>query len=219
MNASQPNSHTAFAGSTLVARGTLPEVAREVKSLLDGGDQRAVLIFDDQTGRVVEVDFRGRPDDVLRRLADREAAVVTPAVGVAQAGDTQVGDTQVGDVVETRSAGRPKLGVVSREVTLLPRHWEWLGTQSGGASATIRRLVEQARRANEGADRVRSAREVTYRFVHALAGDEAGYEEALRALFAGQEDRFREQMASWPADVREYAIRLAAEAFVSGVDG
>ena len=112
-----------------------------------------------------------------------------------------------------RGPGRPKLGVVAREVTLLPRHWEWLQAQPGGASVALRRLVEEARRVNESKDRVRQARESVYRFIQAMAGDEAGFEEATRALFAGNREGFETKIAGWPCDVREHTSRLAAEAF------
>ncbi len=72
---------------------------------------------------------------------------------------------------EPRGRGRPKLGVVAREVTLLPRHWDWLNAQPGGASVALRKLVEQARRANGDADRARAAREAAYHFMSAMAGD------------------------------------------------
>jgi hypothetical protein len=109
--------------------------------------------------------------------------------------------------------GRPKLGVVSREVTLLPRHWEWLEQQSGGASAVLRRLVDQARKHESGAQRMRIAREGTGRFMTAMAGNYPGYEEATRALWAGDRAGFEARIAQWPADVREYCERLASKAF------
>jgi hypothetical protein len=109
-----------------------------------------------------------------------------------------------------RSPGRPKLGVVAREVTLLPRHWEWLNRQPGGASVALRKLVEDARRVNEGRDGVRRAQEVAYRFMSTIAGDLPGFEEATRALFARDRSRFGENTLSWPADVREHASKLAA---------
>jgi hypothetical protein len=107
-----------------------------------------------------------------------------------------------------RRRGRPRLGVVAREVTLLPRHWAWLATQPGGASVALRRLVDDARRAGAGRDRARQARDAAYRFMHALAGDLPGFEEASRALFAGDRDRFAAAVASWPPDVREHATKL-----------
>jgi hypothetical protein len=112
------------------------------------------------------------------------------------------------DAVAARKPGRPKLGVVAREVTLLPRHWEWLASQPGGASVALRKLVEQARKANSGADRRRLAKESAYRFMSAMAGDEPGFEEAARALFAGRREEFEANMASWPADVRDHARKL-----------
>jgi hypothetical protein len=115
-----------------------------------------------------------------------------------------------------RGAGRPKLGVVAREVTLLPRHWEWLNRQPGGASVTLRKLVEEARRSGADRDRVRNAQEVTYRFLLAIAGNLPGYEEAMRALFASRRERFEELLAAWPPDIREHALHLAAEAFPIG---
>jgi hypothetical protein len=102
--------------------------------------------------------------------------------------------------------------VVAREVTLLPRHWDWLNSQPGGASVALRKLVEHARKANESRDRVRIARESAYRFMSAMAGNEPGFEEATRALFAGDRARFDEHVRRWPAAVREHVAKLAAAA-------
>ena len=111
--------------------------------------------------------------------------------------------------------GAPDCGVVGREVTLLPRHWEWLSAQPGGASVALRKLVEQARRENAGRDRARRSQEVAFRFMSAMAGNMAGFEEASRALFAGGRERFEGLTAPWPPDVRDYAARLAADAFAA----
>jgi uncharacterized protein len=184
---------TAFAGSKCLASGALAEVAVKTKEAIDAGEQATVLIFDDD-GRPIEIDFRGTPADVLKRLAQ------TYDVGARANPD------------ERRGPGRPKLGVVAREVTLLPRHWDWLNGQPGGASVVLRRLVDEARRANEGSDRVRRAQEAAYRFMSAMAGDLAGFEEAARALFARSVARFDQQVESWPADIRDHAKRLAAVA-------
>jgi hypothetical protein len=143
----------------------------------------------------VELDRRGSADDVRRRL--EATGEPTPPAGGA------------------RGPGRPKLGVVAREVTLLPRHWEWLGAQPGGASVALRRLVEDARRGSADADRVRRAREAAYRFMSAMAGNEPGFEEATRALFAGDAERYEATTAAWPADVRAHARRLAAASFAA----
>src|SRR5262249_54488588 len=152
--------YTAFAASRRIASGELADVASEVRQQLDRGLQEPVLIFNDATSQVAEVDFRGSLEDVQRRLAAREQA---------PAGDTTPN--------EPRGPGRPKLGVVAREVTLLPRHWKWLAQQPGGASVALRKLVELARRTNEGADRVRQSQDVAYRFMLVLAGNLPGYEE------------------------------------------
>jgi hypothetical protein len=98
--------------------------------------------------------------------------------------------------------------VVAREVTLLPRHWEWLADQRGGASAALRRLVDEARRASGGVKR-RAAQETAYRFMSAMAGDLTAFEEAARALFADDRSRMEQHMASWPQDIRDHVLRLA----------
>jgi hypothetical protein len=112
-----------------------------------------------------------------------------------------------------RTAGRPKLGVVPREVTLLPRHWEWLATQPGGASVALRKLVESASRANETKDRIRQAQEAAYRFMSTMAGNLPGYEEAVRTLFADKPEQFGLHTEAWPADVRDHARMIALRAF------
>ncbi|WP_029074557.1 DUF2239 family protein [Kaistia adipata] len=189
---------TAFQGLTRIASGVLPEVALKSKEALErGGDP--VLLFDDETSRPIEVDFRGTAQDVLARLqpAPAEEASKEPAE----------------DAPPSRGPGRPKLGVVSREVTLLPRHWEWLNGQPGGASVTLRRLVDEARRASEGGERIRRARETTLRFMTAMAGDLPLYEDASRALFAGDAEVFRQRIDAWPVDVRDHVEKLSRPAF------
>jgi hypothetical protein len=104
---------------------------------------------------------------------------------------------------------------VAREVTLLPRHWEWLAKQPGGASVTLRKLVEDARRANAGTATAREAQERAYRFMSAMAGNLPGFEEATRALFAKDKPRFEMLIAEWPDSVGDYARDLASGAFVS----
>ena len=114
-----------------------------------------------------------------------------------------------------RRPGRPKLGVVAREVTLLPRHWDWLNAQPGGASVALRKLVEGARRDRAGVDRVRRSQEAAFRFMSAVAGNEQGFEEVCRALFAGDQEEFDSHMAAWPIDITVYATRLAGDAFAN----
>jgi hypothetical protein len=162
-----------------------------------------VLIFDDFTSTVLEVDFHGTLEDVLERLEDQ-------AKRSGQSTETPQPQE------ETRRPGRPKLGVVAREVTLLPRHWDWLATQPGGASVALRKLVEHARRANQGKDERRRAQESAYRFLSAMAGNEPGFEEATRALFAGNREQFDAMVEPWPLDVRDHAKKLAAVAFAAG---
>jgi hypothetical protein len=186
---------TAFLGTRRIASGDLPQVALKAKQATDRDKWAQVVIFDDVTSQVIEVDFRGTQKDVLRRLAE-----ATPASVEAQAEEAP------------RGPGRPKLGVVAREVTLLPRHWDWLAGQPGGASVALRKLVEHAIRANEGKDRRRRAQEAAYRFLSAMAGNEPGFEEATRALFAGKQARFDELAEPWPMDVRDHARKLAAAA-------
>jgi uncharacterized protein len=191
----------AFQGSRRIAFGELREVAAKAKEALDRGKPDPVLIFDDGSGEPIEVDFRGTVGDVLRRLVERGGSK-----GPAGEGDAPPNSLP-------RGPGRPKLGVIAREVTLLPAHWEWLNGQPGGASVALRKLVEEARRANEGKDRARRAQEAAYRFMYAMAGDRPGFEEASRALFAGDRARFEAETKAWPAGVRDQARRLAARTF------
>lgn len=106
-----------------------------------------------------------------------------------------------------RPRGRPSLGVVAREVTLLPRHWDWLAEQPEGASAALRRLVEEARKRDDGG---RAGKDAAFRFMTAIAGDRANFEEATRALYAGDIDRMAALMAEWPVGIRNHALSLAA---------
>jgi len=188
---SKPITCTAFAGTRCIASGTLREVAAQAKAFLDQNPTAQILIFDDRTGEPVEIDFRGTPQDVLDRLPDTEPEA------------------------EARRPGRPKLGVVAREVTLLPRHWEWLAAQPGGASVGLRKLVDEARRTSRARDELRRAQEAAYRFLSAMAGNESGFEEANRALFAGQRERFELMSEAWPVDIRAHARKLAAAAFAA----
>jgi hypothetical protein len=201
MNPGSDTAYIAFDDDRRIASGDLREVARAAKQTLDRRNDAAVLVFDGRTSGPIEIDFRGTVDDVLARLPDIAAA---PAVEEAA-------------LPAPRGPGRPKLGVVAREVTLLPRHWEWLAQQSGGASVALRRLVDEARRANKDKDRIRQAQEAAYRFIAAMAENKPHYEEVARALFAGDAERFETWTTTWPADVRDHARRLAAAAFEPAV--
>jgi uncharacterized protein len=192
---------TAFEGSRCIASGNLVEVARKVKPIIDRGEQASVLIFDDLTSELIEVDFRGTIEDVLKRL-EKPAARSELATAPLNP-----------DQSAPRGPGRPRLGVVAREVTLLPRHWEWLNSQPGGASVALRKLVEEARRVNRGRDEVRRSQEAAYRFMSAMAGNLPGFEEATRALFAGNPERFNDLVSAWPVDIRDHARKVSAAAF------
>jgi hypothetical protein len=197
--------YTAFSGDRRIAVGPLQAVALAVKRKKAGD----VLIFDDTTGRQIDVDLRGSNKAIVERLAQR----ATQRLESAQAGRPSAPARDSIDpnaaVARSRGRGRPKLGVVAREVTLLPRHWEWLATQPGGASVALRKLVEEARRTHAESDKRRKAQEAAYHFMSAIAGNKPGFEEATRALFANDQQRFREWIAAWPEDVREHAIKLA----------
>ena len=200
MNHSSASSCTAFVGKRSIASGELVQVALKAQEAANHDKFAQVLIFDDATSELVEVDLRGTPDDLRRRIAETESGSVQSDGPVPEEG-------------EARRPGRPKLGVVAREVTLLPRHWQWLASQPGGASVALRKLVEQARKANEGSDRLRLAQEAAYRFLSAMCGNEGGFEEANRALFAGNRKRFAQVVDSWPSDLRDHAMKLAIRAF------
>ena len=187
-----PTQLTAFAGPHKIASGTLHALAQTLKELVTRDPDAQILIFDDASGSQVDLNLHGSLDEVLQRLS--RAAAPAP---------------QDDAPAPARTAGRPRLGVVAREITLLPRHWEWLATQPGGASVALRKLVEQAQRGNKAHDEQRQAREAAYKVMSALAGDAAGFEEASRALFAGRQQAFLENVRDWPADVREHVTRLA----------
>jgi hypothetical protein len=203
------DNYTAFSGDRRIASGPLRTVALAVKRAIKGGAAN-VLIFDDATGRQIDVDIRGSDKAIVDRLAQRaphpRAESAQPGRPLSSAGDSI--DTKAA-VDEPRGRGRPKLGVVAREVTLLPRHWEWLAAQPGGASVALRKLVEEARRTHAESDQRRKSQESAYHFMSAIAGNKPGFEEAARALFANDRRRFRKWIASWPDDVRDHAIKLA----------
>ena len=196
-----PQTYTAFDGPVRLASGPLATAALAVKRAVDANTPETVWIFSDTTGRSLDLNFHGTVDDVLARVAQHQAEHAAPPPS-AEATEADPAP---------RGRGRPKLGVVAREVTLLPRHWEWLAAQPGGASVALRKLVEAARKspADERAQR-RKAQERAYHFMSALAGDWAGFEEASRALFADDLPALRTLMADWPKDVREHVLWLRA---------
>jgi uncharacterized protein len=186
---------TAFEGPRRLVSGPLAEVALVIKR----AERRAsepVAIFSDATGRAIDLDLRGSDEEIVSRLPDTTSPNPAPSEDAAAPN-------------EPRGRGRPKLGVVAREVTLLPRHWEWLNTQPGGASVALRKLVEAARRANSGVDRSRAARDAAYHFMSAIAGDLPRFEDASRALFADDRRQFTALIAAWPDDIRDHIVKLA----------
>ncbi|KVE29358.1 hypothetical protein WS67_05775 [Burkholderia singularis] len=213
-------SHTAFDGYRLLASGSLQSVALAVKRAAGNPSAGPILIFDNTTGRSIDIDTRGSDDDIAARFASVQPAPADASragKGTDPASDTP--DMHGGGAgaahgsntggAEPRGRGRPKLGVIAREVTLLPRHWEWLSTQPGGASVALRKLVDEARRIHAQQDRNRQAQERAYHFMSAIAGDLPGFEEAARALFANDADRLHASITSWPDDVRSHTIALA----------
>ena len=170
--------YTAFADCRLVASGTREEVLRATRKHLDR-DGTPVLIWEDASGRQVDFDFRGTIDQVIERAST---------------------------TVKSRP-GRPRLGVVSREISLLPRHWDWLESQPNGISAAIRRLVDDARRNETGIERGRHVRNAISKFLWAIAGDFPNFEEVARALHAREDSRLEALMSGWPADVRAHVFK------------
>jgi uncharacterized protein len=181
------STYTAFAGTRRIARGPLADVLRRTKKKLDANEGLQVLIFDDATGRQVDFDFHGSIDEVLAR-------VEPPPAEPARTGP-----------------GRPKLGVVSREVSLLPRHWEWLEQHPQGISAGIRRLVDEARKREPDVERTRAARAAASRVMWVMAGDLPNFEESSRALFRADKSVFADLVARWPADLRTHLDELLRE--------
>lgn len=187
------NTFTAFEGKKLLTQGELKDVVLSVKKHLGKADHGGVLIFSNSTGRTMDFNFRGTKEEILRRL---EPFTVVDEESPASSGP-----------------GRPKLGVISREVSLLPRHWEWLATQRGGASATLRLLVDEARKKSLGTETVKQVQERTYQVMSVLAGDLPFYEEALRSLYKKDRKKFHLYVSEWPADIRKFILELSAPVF------
>jgi len=174
-------SYAAFVSERLIHRGPLADVLAAIKLGHFDGPDASLLIFENETGREVDFDLRGSLDDVLERVKSREAP---------------------------KGPGRPRLGVESREVSLLPRHWAWLALQPNGASAALRRLIDEAGRRDDPERSARGRRDGAYRVMSVLAGNRAGFEEAARALFAGDQRRFKALTAKWPRDIRAHLYWL-----------
>lgn len=193
---------TAFENHRQLLSGPLIEVALAVKTAVESDSAKTFLVFDDATGRVIDLDLRGPKSEIVERLSHPPRHSRTRSVSHENKAAAE-------EASESRGRGRPKLGVIAREVTLLPRHWDWLAAQPGGASAAIRRLVEEAKRTGAGREQRRTAQESAYRFMLGIAGDFPGYEEATRALFADDCMKLKKCIAAWPKDIRAYTLRLA----------
>jgi hypothetical protein len=188
-----PETYTAFEETKRIAQGKLQEVVLKIKKHLGRTENSSILIFSDLTGKTMDINFHGTEKDVLKRLE----------VFVSQ---------QDGETVSS-GPGRPKLGVVSREVSLLPRHWEWLAIQPGGASATLRKLIEDAKKKSGSASTTKQVQESVYRFLSVIAGNLEGYEEALRALYKADHKNFSLHIQSWPTDVKKHVMEMAKPIF------
>lgn len=182
--------YTAFDVFKIISTGPLSTVALDVKRYLKSNHEARILIFSDSSGKQMDLDLSGSEKNVLERLKIYKS----PELSSAPVGP-----------------GRPKLGVISREVSLLPRHWEWLSTQSGGASATLRRLIEDAKKSSSGREQIKNAQERVHQMMSAIAGNLTNYEEALRALYAKDKKRFLAFISDWPTDLRNYAKILSGE--------
>ena len=179
--------YTAFIGPRRVGQGTADSLAAALAARGEGAHPEGLLVFSDRNGAQVDLNLSSRaPED-------------RPPRGFRPDGTPQ------------RGPGRPKLGVKAREVTLLPRHWDWLAKQRGGASAALRRLVEAERRRTPEPDRATApaGRDAAYAFLSAIAGNLPGYEEAIRALYGDGGKGFAAAIAGWPEDIRDHARGLA----------
>lgn len=186
MENTETAAYTTFAGTRRLVSGDLRTMLLKTKEYLDRGPGESVLIFEDRTGRQVDFDFRGTIDEVWERA-------VPPS--------------------KNPGPGRPRLGVIGREVSLLPSHWAWLEAQPSGASAALRRLVEEARKRDPGEARAREAVAAAGRFMWAIAGNLQNFEEASRALYGRNQARFREMVEGWPQDIRAHLDTLTEACF------
>lgn len=181
-----------FLRESIVARGTLLEIIPSAKHAFDKDPSTPLVIFNNQTGRFIDLDLNGSESAVTQRYR-----------------------SQTSFDARRQGHGATKSSALGKEVTLLPRHWDWLSEQPGGASVALRKLVDQARKASVEVDQTRRAREASHRFMTAMAGDKPGFEEADRALFAGDLQRFKLEIARWPEDIRRHLEQISAAGFSS----
>ena len=191
-----------------MARGPLADVALQVKAATEARPLARFMVFNALSSEILDFDHRGSADEVLARLALAHPHADADADAPTSSTHASTDD----GAVPKSGPGRPKMGVVAREVTLLPRHWAWLASQPGGASVALRKLVEQARKDSQVHDQRRLSQEASYRFMSAMAGSLDGFEEAARALFAADRPRFEALIAPWPADIQTHLQQLAEAA-------
>ncbi len=184
--------YTAFESFQILSSGHLEKVVLKVKIRQKENREARILIFSDSTGNQLDFDLSGTEKEVLERLK-----IYSAKLPIAHKG-----------------AGRPKLGVVPREISLLPSHWEWLSNQSGGASLTIRQLIDdKVKSSSLEKNKVKNAQEVTYKFLSAIAGDLPNFEEAIRYLYRRDKKRFLELASGWHKDIVSHAEFLASNVF------
>ena len=187
----------AFSAQKLIAEGAFGEVLQLVKDHIKQNDTGNILFFNGSDGRQIDIDLQSGAGESGNGSG----------AAAAESGSNQAIPTK-------KPRGRPKLGVVGREVTLLPRHWQWLDKQRGGASARLRRLIDQERKATAGDDMIRESQDSANRFMYAMAGNIPGFEEAVRALYARDKAGFDQETAAWPVDIRDCARGFAEEALI-----
>jgi uncharacterized protein len=187
--------YTAFAGNRRIASGSVEAMIRGTRECLDRGETDPILIFEDETGAQIDFDLRGTPEEAVARLASHPRFALPDAPEPARHGP-----------------GRPRLGVVSREISLLPRHWAWLDQQPGGISGALRKLVDEARGRGQGPEQARLAREAASKFMWVMAGNLPNFEEATRALFARNQEGLEDLIRDWPEDIRAHVERLVGDA-------
>lgn len=180
-----------FSGAEPITRGYLEPLVGELHAYRAAHPEAALLVFEETSGVQLDFDLRGTAEQAIGRLATHPYFAPKPA--------------------EPARPGRPKLGVVSREISLLPRHWEWLEAQKGGASASIRRLVDAARAADPGSEQKRLAWTALGKVLWAVAGNLPGFEEASRALYAHDAAGLTERIQGWPAPLRAWVTGRLAE--------
>ncbi|MCH7331632.1 DUF2239 family protein [Acinetobacter modestus] len=168
--------YTAFLNEQCLASGLLADVAIAIQQHANQSNS-TILIFNDQTGRQIDLDLSGSEQNIQQRYAEPEMV---------------------------KKVGRPKLGVISREITLQQKHWDWLDQQSSSASAVIRKLIDKELNDPNSESNRMLAKQATDRFMSAMLGNMPNYEEATRALYQGDREVFLDLIRDYPKDIKEY---------------